>query len=447
MQLEQEQEQEIKCDMLLAVKDIMHNLDNSEVIISTSAFNFSNFKTFKDEKTGQIKKYLKVFLFDNSVNANNVQLDNATMDKHAYDFINYPLILNSSLDHSIDDEETIPSAGIGYLKTSITKILEKQKDWIVGIIKSIHKTVNGPSISYHANVELTDKKFIKTIEDNPQILDQIYTSSSLVGRPVIKTTETGQEILLMNGEIKPLNISIVADPAYGKIKSMIRGYCSGPQSKCMSILATASAGNKENKLLNLLSNINNPELKNNMNMTESIDNEPSKPESNITTTAVAEVKTEDNKNGEPELTLEDAKKLIKKYEVELSLKNDQISQIQTDSELIKKHEQELKEYRLKDKIHKFSKILSPMIKDTKKLEERATEYAKDENITEKFLEKIVNDSLLIVSTSSINRDEEEKNDMLSLADSLISTSSIDRDEKKPYKGFNESIAGFYSNLL
>ena len=51
-------------------------------------------------------------------------------------------------------------------------------------------------------------------------------------------------------------------------------------------------------------------------------------------------------------------------------------------DLVAKHEQELKEYMLKDKIHRFKEILTPMIKDTKKLEERATEYDKDNTIRE-----------------------------------------------------------------
>jgi hypothetical protein len=117
--------------------------------------------------------------------------------------------------------------------------------------------------------------------------------------------------------------------------------------------------------------------------------------------------------------------------------------------LVAKHEQELKEYRLKNKIHKFKEILAPMIKETKKLEERATEYAKDIPLTEKFLTKIVEDSLLIVSTSaSEKKDNESKNNMTTLADSMIiSTSSVSVGSDKPLRNFNESIAGFYANLI
>lgn len=44
---------------------------------------------------------------------------------------------------------------------------------------------------------------------------------------------------------------------------------------------------------------------------------------------------------------------------------DELAQSQADKDLVAKHEQELKEYRLKDKIHRFKEILAPMIKDTK----------------------------------------------------------------------------------
>jgi molecular chaperone GrpE (heat shock protein) len=118
---------------------------------------------------------------------------------------------------------------------------------------------------------------------------------------------------------------------------------------------------------------------------------------------------------------------------------DELAQSQADKDLVAKHEQELKEYRLKDKIHRFKEILAPMIKDTKKLEESATEYAKDNTITEKFLTKIVEDSLLIVSTSaSEKKDNESKNYMMTLADSMvISTSSVNVRSDKPLRNFNK----------
>jgi hypothetical protein len=118
---------------------------------------------------------------------------------------------------------------------------------------------------------------------------------------------------------------------------------------------------------------------------------------------------------------------------------DKLAQSQADKDLVAKHEQELKEYRLKDKIHRFKEILAPMIKDTKKLEESATEYAKDNTITEKFLTKIVEDSLLIVSTSaSEKKDNESKNYMMTLDDSMIiSTSSVNVRSDKPLRNFNK----------
>jgi hypothetical protein len=116
--------------------------------------------------------------------------------------------------------------------------------------------------------------------------------------------------------------------------------------------------------------------------------------------------------------------------------------------LVAKHEQELKEYRLKNKIHRFKEILAPITR-RQKLEERATEYAKDIPLTEKFLTKIVEDSLLIVSTSaSEKKDNESKNNMTTLADSMIiSLSSVSVGSDKPRRNFNESIAGFYANLI
>ena len=69
-------------------------------------------------------------------------------------------------------------------------------------------------------------------------------------------------------------------------------------------------------------------------------------------------------------------------EVELSLTKDKLAQSQLYRDLVAKHAQELKECLLKDKIHRFNEILAPMIKDTKKLEERATDYAKNNTIRE-----------------------------------------------------------------
>lgn len=70
-------------------------------------------------------------------------------------------------------------------------------------------------------------------------------------------------------------------------------------------------------------------------------------------------------------------------------------------------------------------------------------------IQEKFLTKIVEDSQLIVSTSaSEKKDNEIKNDMITLADSMvISTSSVNVGSDKPLRNFNESIADFYANLM
>jgi hypothetical protein len=38
---------------------------------------------------------------------------------------------------------------------------------------------------------------------------------------------------------------------------------------------------------------------------------------------------------------------------------DKLAQSQADKDLVAKHEQELKDYRLKDKIHRFKEILAP----------------------------------------------------------------------------------------
>jgi hypothetical protein len=57
--------------------------------------------------------------------------------------------------------------------------------------------------------------------------------------------------------------------------------------------------------------------------------------------------------------------------------------------------------------------------------------------------------LLIVSTSaSEKKDNESKNDMMTLADSMvISTISVNVGSDKQLRNINESIAGFYANLM
>jgi hypothetical protein len=52
-------------------------------------------------------------------------------------------------------------------------------------------------------------------------------------------------------------------------------------------------------------------------------------------------------------------------EVELSLTKNKLAQSQVDEDLVTKNEQELKEYKLKNKIHRFKEVLVPIIKDTK----------------------------------------------------------------------------------
>jgi hypothetical protein len=59
-------------------------------------------------------------------------------------------------------------------------------------------------------------------------------------------------------------------------------------------------------------------------------------------------------------------------EIELSLTKNKLAQSQVVEDLVTKNEQELKEYKLKNKIHRFKEVLVSMIKDTKKLEECAT---------------------------------------------------------------------------
>jgi len=56
---------------------------------------------------------------------------------------------------------------------------------------------------------------------------------------------------------------------------------------------------------------------------------------------------------------------------------------------------------------------------------------------------------LIVSTSaSEKKDNEIKNDMITLADSMvISTSTVNVGSDKSFRNFNESIADFYANLM
>jgi hypothetical protein len=57
--------------------------------------------------------------------------------------------------------------------------------------------------------------------------------------------------------------------------------------------------------------------------------------------------------------------------------------------------------------------------------------------------------LLIVSTSaSEKKDNENKNHMITLADSMvIATSSVNIGSDKPLRNFNESIADFYGNMM
>lgn len=59
-------------------------------------------------------------------------------------------------------------------------------------------------------------------------------------------------------------------------------------------------------------------------------------------------------------------------ETELSLTKNKLAQSQVVEDLVTKNEQELKEYKLKNKIHRFKEVLVSMIKDTKKLEECPT---------------------------------------------------------------------------
>jgi hypothetical protein len=59
-------------------------------------------------------------------------------------------------------------------------------------------------------------------------------------------------------------------------------------------------------------------------------------------------------------------------ETELSLTKNKLAQSQVVEDLVTKNEQELKEYKLKNKIHRFKEILVSMIMDTKKLEECPT---------------------------------------------------------------------------
>lgn len=59
-------------------------------------------------------------------------------------------------------------------------------------------------------------------------------------------------------------------------------------------------------------------------------------------------------------------------EIELSLTKNKLAQSQVVEDLVTKDEQDLKEYKLKNKIHRFKEVLVPMIKDTKKLEECPT---------------------------------------------------------------------------
>ena len=59
-------------------------------------------------------------------------------------------------------------------------------------------------------------------------------------------------------------------------------------------------------------------------------------------------------------------------EIELSLTKNKLAQSQVVEDLVTKNEQELKEYKLKNKIHRFKEVLVSMIMDTKKLEECPT---------------------------------------------------------------------------
>ena len=59
-------------------------------------------------------------------------------------------------------------------------------------------------------------------------------------------------------------------------------------------------------------------------------------------------------------------------ETELSLTKNKLAQSQVVEDLVTKNEQELKEYKLKNKIHRFKEVLVSMIKDTKKPEECPT---------------------------------------------------------------------------
>jgi len=135
-------------------------------------------------------------------------------------------------------------------------LIEKSRDGAIGTLFDIQKpseiSYNSVMPDLHGYVEITNK------EENDYISvhkkpSKLFTSIALFG-PVI-TKENGKKVYKSLNEIRPFHISFANNPAFGKVKALIRGVCKGTRDACRKELTFSSILNNES--INTNSNVNN----------------------------------------------------------------------------------------------------------------------------------------------------------------------------------------------
>ena len=177
-------------------------------------FHASQFKIIEEGD----KLFIKSFLVDSSINANNWAVTEQALRKNISTFIGKPIILTEEFDH--------PDAG-----EDGDKLLQIQEDFRIGTILDIG--IEEQSGKGWVVAEITDKNAMN-------ILSQAginFVSPSIVFGKDDLDKENGVDIVT---NFEGAHLAVVKDPAYGMQKAQIKGQCRGG-IECLSQLQKVQA--------------------------------------------------------------------------------------------------------------------------------------------------------------------------------------------------------------
>lgn len=141
-------------------------------------------------------------------------------------------------------------------------LIDKSGEHSVGIVDDVYKPVKIsfnsaaiiPEVDLYGTIEVTDPMENQYIEQHGEPSHR-FTSISTFGPYVV---DEGNGVIYNDlGKVRPFELALVKDPAFGKNKAMVRGVCRDDKTTCRNRLAYASVIENINTDSNDINNMSN----------------------------------------------------------------------------------------------------------------------------------------------------------------------------------------------